>query len=299
MTANSICESIALKRWLSKKIRLRLIKSLCPGFMQNHDFETGFFGYRYPGNTRNLIDRKVLFSGCHECDALAFIKDYLANLQQPVCLDIGANVGHHALFMSRHASRVFAFEPYAPVRRLLEEKLLLNEVTNVEISDIALGAENASMPFFSPPEGNLGIGSFVKDFSEVNVAAGELEVKRLDDLTGTLGLEKLDFIKLDVEGFEKDTLTGSREALKKFRPVVLFESSIRLENSMHSVHEIQGLFPADYRFYRFTHRGKRRHGKYLLVPLTQDLMEQKTELTILAAPVERAVPMASANRIAL
>ncbi|MCW8964856.1 MAG: FkbM family methyltransferase [Gammaproteobacteria bacterium] len=300
MPANKLarlCESIALKRKLSKSLRVGIINRLCPDFMKGYEFETGFFGFRYRGNTQNLIDRKVLFSGCHECDVLAFIRDFMAMLDKPVCIDIGANIGHHALFMSKHANKVLAFEPYGPVRQSLQEKLELNHISNVDIYPVALGEKNESKQFFAPPEGNLGMGSFVEEFSNANRSDEKLDVRRGDDFFAELGIERADFIKLDVEGFEKEVLSGAQETLARLRPVVLFESSIRLDNALHSMQEIEGIFPEDYRYFRFTHIGKRRHGKYKLVELSQDMIDGRDELAILAVPVERKVPMSASIRI--
>ena len=295
----SLSEWIAKRRWMSRRLRVMLINLISPEFMQNHIFDVEFFGFRYQGTTNNLIDRKVLFSGCHECDVLAFIRDFLKQIDKPVCIDIGANIGHHALFMAKYAEKVIAFEPYAPVRESLQAKLKMNQITNVDVHAVALGAANETKRFFSPPEGNLGMGSFVEEFSDANQKAGMLEVRRMDDLFAELGIEQADFIKLDVEGFEKEALSGAIQTLSQLRPVVIFESSIRLENALHNMQEIKSIFPENYRYFRFTHTGKRRHGKYLLLELTQEMMANRNELTILAVPSERQVPMSTSDRISL
>ena len=294
---NGLGVRIARQRWLSKRVRNALIKLADRGFFEGREFETVFFGLVYRGNTRNLIDRKVLMSGCHECDVLAFIRDFLALIDKPMCIDIGANIGHHALFMARHANRVLAFEPYAPVRQSLQEKLELNRISNVDVYSVALGEVNESKQFFAPPEGNLGMGSFVEEFSEVNRSDEKLEVRRADEFFTELGIERADFIKLDVEGFEREVLSGARETVARLRPVVLFESSIRLENALHSMKEIEEVFPEAYRYFRFTHTGKRRHGKYKLIELSQEMIDGRDELTILAVPIEREVPMSTSMRI--
>ena len=121
----------------------------------------------------------------------------------------------------------------------------------------------------------------------------------MDDLVDSLDTNRIDFIKLDVEGFEKQTLVGAAETLARFRPVVLFESSIRIKNSLHSLDEIRSIFPQNYEFYRFSHQGKRRHGKYRIVELNKELMDSRDELTILAVPGEITVPMSTTSRIVL
>lgn len=294
---DSLCENIARQRWISKKLRLALINLLNGDFLIDHEFEADFFGYRYRGNTRNLIDRKVLFSGCHECDLLNFLRDYLSSLDEPVSADIGANVGHHALFLSRYSSRVYAFEPYAPVRNSMMLKLEANGIGNVEVFAEALGAADETRQFFAPPAENLGTGSFVEEFSVANSSAETLHIRHTDGFFQEQDVTRLDLIKLDVEGFERSVLEGAQQLLSSLRPVVIFESSLRLNNALHSLQEMRSVFPERYRYYRFTHTGKRRKGRYKLVELTQALMDQRSELTIVAVPEERNVPMLAGHGI--
>lgn len=261
-----------------------VIRLICPGFLADHELQTEFFGYTYEGNTRNLIDRKVLFSGCHECDALAFFKDVLKSQEDSVYLDIGANVGHHALFASRFASQVYAFEPYQSVREKLNEKLELNKIGNVKVLPLALGDKTETKRFFAPPDANLGTGSFVEKYSEQNTADQLLEICRLDDIFAELGIGRADLVKIDVEGFEKQVLAGAGKMLELMRPIVLFENSMYLEDALHSLQDVKDIFPEDYLFYRFSHSGKRRHGLYRLLELTQEMFRNRRQLALVSVP---------------
>lgn len=59
----------------------------------------------------------------------------------------------------------------------------------------------------------------------LNVSEGtSVEVTTLDACVEQLGWSKLDFVKIDVEGMELEVLKGSQQTLKKFRPIVLFET---------------------------------------------------------------------------
>ncbi len=283
--------------WLSKSIRLKLLKYFAPEFEEGCVFETEFFGYVYQGNTQNLIDRKVLLSGCHECDVLAFIRDFLESRHSPGCIDIGANIGHHALFMAKYSRKVLAFEPFEPVRKQLLEKIELNKVENIECFPIALGDSNEEQRFYAPPEGNLGMGSFVEEFSSINRTSDSLVVKRADDYFQNLEIEKIDFIKLDVEGYEKNVLSGMPCVLDQYRPTVLFESSLELKDSLDSMRKIEAVFPEGYTFYRFSHDGKRRHGKYKLLRLTDDMFHFRRELSVIAAPNEVNVPISTSRNL--
>lgn len=293
---DEICEVIARQRWASKRLRTALINFITPEFMTDHDFETGFFGYRYRGNTKNLIDRKVLFSGCHECDVLSFMKDVLVDQDDSVYIDVGANVGHHVLFMCRYASAVFAFEPYQSVRDQLEEKLDLNSVDNVKVVPVALGDKIETRRFFAPPNENLGTGSFIEEYSDQNTADQLLEIRRLDDIFTEQGIEQADMVKIDVEGFEKQVLSGARKMLELMRPIVLFENSMYLDDALHGLQDVKDIFPQDYLFYRFSHSGKRRHGRYRLLELTPEMFRDRRQLALVSVPRERVISLSASQR---
>ncbi len=297
MNIAAFCEKIAVQRWLSKKLRLRLIKLLYSDFLNNHEFEIDYFGFQYQGNTRNLIDRKVLLSSCYECDLLAFSRDFLSGLTKPVCADIGANVGCHALFMSRYAERIHAFEPYELVRRFMQDKLSINDVHNVDIYPFALGLADEQKRFYSPPKENLGTGSFVKGFSSLNRPAETLPVRNGDILFRELAISRLDLIKMDVEGFEREVIAGLPQTLGQFRSVVIFESALWLQNALRSLEDLSSVFPENYRFHLFSHTGKRRYGHYRLKVLTQDLLDHRKMAMIVASPEERDIPLQATRGI--
>src|SRR5262249_15489554 len=126
------------------------------------DFSVDLFGLIYEGNTGNLIDREIYYNGAYERPVLFLLRDLMTNgcSTKGVLLDIGANTGQHSLFMSRYANQIHAFEPYAPVLqrfRMLVEK---NKIQNIVIHPVGLGNENSDLPFYKPPDYNLGTGSF-------------------------------------------------------------------------------------------------------------------------------------------
>ena len=147
-------------------------------FDQDFDFSTDFYGMRYEGNTKNLLDRAVLFAGGFEKPVLHFLKDVLkANFSnQGIVVDVGANVGQHSLYMSRYARRVHAFEPYKPVLERFRRMIELNSIKNIVIHPVGLGNKNEKIPFFKPPEFNLGTGSFEGRFYSANTPFEELEI---------------------------------------------------------------------------------------------------------------------------
>jgi hypothetical protein len=91
--------------WRVHKI-LNLSQSVC--------FEVDFAGLRYRGRLNDHIDWNVFYFGNYspqELNLFAIAAKLIGRPGGVNYFDIGANVGHHALFMSRYAARVVAFEP--------------------------------------------------------------------------------------------------------------------------------------------------------------------------------------------
>jgi FkbM family methyltransferase len=216
----------------------------------NFDFKTDLFGIIYEGNVKDEIDRAVLKYGAYEKPLLYLLKD-LSN--RGVFLDIGANTGHHSLFMSRYASEIHAFEPYAPVIERFNRAIEVNQIRNITIHPVGFGAKNETIPFYSPPETNHGSGSFLGDWKRDNTYYQKLKIVVGDELIGNLNLHSIDLIKMDIEGYEKPALKGLRATLARYRPILVFELSIDPNNPalFKSSEEIRLAFPDGYEFFAF------------------------------------------------
>ena len=183
----------------------------------------------YAGRLDDLIDRLVYVYGGHELHVLTVL-DELTRVARsrgggPVTyVDVGANAGHHALFVSRRVERMVLFEPFAGVRAQLEARLLANHSGNFTLWPVALGAE-AGMARYYPPVGvNRGIGTLVKELAGTGEGGGvEVRIERGDSLLATENGPTV--LKIDVEGSELAVLEGIRETLLRLRPAVVMELS--------------------------------------------------------------------------
>jgi hypothetical protein len=79
-----------------------------------------------------------------------------------------------------------------------------------------------------------------------NVKIGKLEVVEGDDYISKLKLERIDLIKIDVEGFEKNVLIGLKNTLKKFKPYVVMEYSHVTKDNL-TIQQLKELLPAGYK----------------------------------------------------
>jgi FkbM family methyltransferase len=140
-----------------------------------------------------------------------------------VVVEVGANIGSHTVHLARlvgSSGRVLAFEPQRVIHQLLCANIALNELFQVHTFHAAVGREAGQIhvpPIDYGAEYNFGGVS-------VGGSAGEaVPLYRLDDLP----LPALRMLKVDVEGMEIDVLSGARQTIAKFRPVLYVENDRR------------------------------------------------------------------------
>lgn len=125
-------------------------------------------------------------------------------------VDVGAHVGLWSMHLARRFETLHAFEPVAAHRACFRRNVLAR---NVVLYGTALGAERgrvALAPALSGHSGSTAVQPGV---------AGKVALARLDDW----GLEAVDFLKLDCEGYELFTLQGAEATLRRCHPVVIVE----------------------------------------------------------------------------
>lgn len=233
-------------------IRNRLIR-----FFHNPDnakekrFEVNFFGYRYLGNFNCYIDWNVYYYGAYSGEELQLLYYFLTAMSNPITLDIGANVGHHTLFAAKFSKSVYAFEPFKPLAEKIREKLEINHLTNVFLCPVGLGNSTEILEYYAPTSNNTGTGSFVKKTDSMHDISQQykLQVVKGDEYLLQIGVDKVDFIKMDIEGFEVYALMGLMNTLKKSRPIIFMEWSQISQSTL--VKDFDDLFPENYKFYQF------------------------------------------------
>ena len=172
----------------------------------------------------SALDEQLLHGG-FEVPQLRFVERYL----QPgmTVLDIGAHHGLYSLLASRKvtaAGRVLAFEPSSRERARLQQHLHLNRCKNVDVLPCALGAESGQANLYVV-EGRLDFCNSLRapDVPDP-VQTTRVELRSLDQLLAERNLPCIDFVKLDVEGGERDVLAGASLLLHRLpRPVFLVE----------------------------------------------------------------------------
>lgn len=137
-------------------------------------------------------------------------------------IDVGAHYGDYTLALSTlvgSEGRVVAIEPMRHAVDVLRRNLLLNRATNVEVEPNGIGREPArAMLHLHADPSRASLGKLERENgSEV------IEITTLDEIVHRLGLRRVDFVKLDIEGGEYDALEGGRSVIERYQPVIQFE----------------------------------------------------------------------------
>lgn len=156
--------------------------------------------------------------------------DYLLNHlgKSKIIFDIGANVGQTALNMMKTQESkgltpfIYAFEPYPKTFYKLVSNIELNKTKQIHYFNLGLGSEKATLHMVQHSPTNSG-GFRMSDNPKDSIS---VSVISLDEFIIEQKITSVDFIKIDVEGFETQVLTGAVKTIKKFRPIIVFEYSL-------------------------------------------------------------------------
>jgi FkbM family methyltransferase len=187
------------RRWLTGPVRARRL------------------GLRLRLDLRDNLARTVYFTGTYEPELIRYLTTHL----DPSCVfaDVGAHMGIHALVAARAGARVVAFEPAPDSAARLREAAAANSLS-VEVVQAALGSEEGEVELFADPRYD------VADAGVRSIAGtGERVATARETTLDACSLDRLDVLKVDVEGAEAVVLEGARESLARLRPrAVIVES---------------------------------------------------------------------------
>jgi len=207
---------------------------------------------------------KIFFFGDYDPFMTSFMKAHIP--EGAVCWDVGSERGWFALLMGKlvgPTGRVDAFEAFLPNYEKLQANIALNNFTWVHSYNLAVGDRSENMYFIPPSDEITHHISFLEDHSGVGYLVpearpGSIEVAMttLDQHVEETESDRLDFIKMDIEGAEVAALQGAQQAIRQFRPKIAIEYNREAASRVGtSIEELDALLES-YGYDRFTFWGR-------------------------------------------
>ena len=164
-----------------------------------------------------------------------------------VFVDIGANMGAYSFGLRRYCSTVHAFEPQRIIYNMMCGSVALNGWFNVFCHNVALGRStgmievpqfdyNKTLSFGSIEFGDKQIEPLAQERKYNPLRTEFVPLRMLDEYN----LQRIDVMKIDVEGMELDVLTGASRTITRCRPIMLVEHGKSNKDVLRTVLESMG-----------------------------------------------------------
>ncbi len=138
-------------------------------------------------------------------------------------IDVGANIGIYTVYLAKLYNTVYSFEPIP----FFANELTASKFRNVYVYNVGLAQQNSKLEL-NIPYNNITVeplyawSSFDAEYIERSFFKREsiiVDCRTLD----SYHFNDVDFIKIDVEGYELNVLAGGKKTIEKYKPVLLIE----------------------------------------------------------------------------
>ena len=235
-TANSLEE---WKRWwkylLLQKTKKNGTKTVIMNWMKDLRLRI------YPGNE---VFRSIFVQGIYDPNMVVVLNALLP--EKGVLIDIGANMGYCSLLMSRTVGedgKIFAIEPSERDFLRLIDNISLNKLNNVSVYRLAISDTSGEVEISIASEERSSLNTLGTEFSNKAIdklRTEKVEATTLDHFIEQEEIDKIDVIKMDIEGSEFRALLGANASIEMFRPALILginKNSLKANDS--SVEDIE------------------------------------------------------------
>jgi FkbM family methyltransferase len=219
---------------------------------------------------RELVQETLLLEGIWEPKTTRYLCDSLS--PGAVFLDIGANAGYFSLLASRRvgeSGKVLAVEPNPAMVKQLHQNTERNGLTNISIAEVACSDSVEVRDLYVGNPYNTGNSSLSRD----NLAwtkSVQVTCTTTDLLIEKYNFQRVDLVKIDVEGAELQVLRGMTTVLKRLRPRIIIELiPSLLEGFSTTVAAINEYLAA----FQYRTLSLEEHSNYLCVPVECSINE--------------------------
>ena len=191
--------------------------------IDNYHYTEGINFLTYPPD-KCIISKVISRNQVWEPHMHRIFEKYINN--ESIVLEGGCHIGTHTLRLGLLGKRVLSFEPMITSNTILRKNLKMNKITNVTVYNEGL-SNKSDVAYFqwigynNPGGSGLTNNPMGKPNYEKNINTSNYPVNLIT--IDSLQLDKLDFIKLDVEGYEINVIEGALDTIKKCNPIITME----------------------------------------------------------------------------
>ncbi|MEM3504810.1 MAG: FkbM family methyltransferase [Archaeoglobaceae archaeon] len=167
--------------------------------------------------------------------------------QGDIVFDVGAHFGFFSYYaLQKGAKKIYAFEPNPYVFEILKEHANIWDKEKIEPFCLALSSFEGEAILMIPK------GKELYGWATINETRTETEKRKIktttiDKFVEENNIEKVDFIKIDTEGYEREIIKGAKETIRKFKPKMAI-SAYHLPDDKEKIPELVLSIRDDYRF---------------------------------------------------
>jgi FkbM family methyltransferase len=194
--------------------------------------------------------------------AFGHIKKLIPGSGKITIFDVGANVGNYSRFILQNLTREFTLYSFEPSPSTFESlRTNLSSFKNCIPVNMALGNEKGTIDLYNNEVNTVHASLLPRDMShwgnEFNLTKKEVvEVDTLDHFCNEHHIDKIDFLKIDVEGYEHNLLTGASGLLAgKKIGAIQFEFGVCAVDGKYFMKDMFQLLAKDYTIYRILKNG--------------------------------------------
>lgn len=241
-------------QWLPPGWRRKVVRWFYPleNIMEG-EYNILFKGLNISVNLSDFIDNTMYFYGDYENVELDLLDLLSGAIEGCISFDVGANTGFHTLILARKSRKVYSFEPLPLVSEIAKRRVKENGFSNVVFIDAGLAeCQQERDYYFNDKSMNRGMGSFDTQHDLKAKKIGTFITLRGDEWVDQQGINRVDLIKIDVEGFESNVLIGFRNTISQHRPVIMIEYTESTQRGIDRFGGIDNCIPYPFELYEVT-----------------------------------------------
>lgn len=176
-------------------------------------------GYTFVVQPNDSYTKDIIDGGIKDYHMIKWCDQYL--YKGGVCIDIGASFGPYSMILSSKCRQVHSFEPHGKLFENLVNGIEANKIENIEVYNIALGSDNGIKGMTKSLTNifDSTLQPLLTSDKDADIIDDKVEVRTLD----SYNINNINFIKVNVVGYELEVLKGAAETLKRnYYPFIFF-----------------------------------------------------------------------------